>query len=72
MLISEVYLREARVKVFLKDQNCNCLKSFLLPLSVNVLDEAVRDTIPRSSLDDGLTKDGVVSGVGGRIELRYD
>ena len=68
MLISEVYLRETRVKVFLKDQNCNCLKSFLLPLSVNVLDEAVGDAVPGESLVGWLPEHWVETKVGGRVD----
>ena len=66
MLISEVYLREARVKVILKDQNC--LKSFLLPLSVNVLDEAVGDAVPGESLVGWLPEHWVETKVGGRVD----
>ena len=48
--------------------SCILFLKYLLPLSINVFDEAVRDTIPGSSLVGGLTKDGVVSGVGGRMD----
>ena len=44
------------------------LLNYLLPLSVNLLDEAVRDPIPGGSLVGGRAKRGVVSGVGGRMD----
>ena len=44
------------------------LLNYLLPLSVNLLDEAVRDPIPGGSLVGGRAKCGVVSGVGGRMD----
>ena len=44
------------------------LLNYLLPLSVNFLDEAIRDPIPGSSLVGGWAKSGVVSGVGGRMD----
>ena len=59
------------MKVFLKDQNCNCLKSFLLPLSVNVLDEAVGDAVPCEGLVSGLPKHRVVAEMSCRVDHRH-